>query len=132
MLRDKNTLYLIIVLVIFLVLILATAYNMTVMDQLYQEFTALADSCYQSAIHGEIEAAILSAHELAQLWDNRHLYLSSTLNHEDIDNITISLSKAVTALEDQDFPSFHSEFMVLQKLIVSLKGMEELKLENIL
>lgn len=101
---------------------------------LYKDSVRLGDAIEKmqnNAKAGKWDQAVSDLNQIIRDWEEIKKYWSSLIDHQEIDNIDVTLSKLMPLLEEKDIASALSEAATLSKFIKHIPEREKLSLDNL-
>lgn len=117
--------------VLFLI-IGATIANSCYMSSITEKALTYVDESLKAADFNKQEVAIEKAKTLDRYWGKQRDYLESVLMHNELDDITITISEFISAAENEDMTDFQSKGRLLLIQLTHLAELEKLRVGNIL
>lgn len=101
---------------------------------LYKDSVRLGDAIEKMQNNtkaGKWDQAVSDLNQIIRDWEEIKKYWSSLIDHQEIDNIDVTLSKLMPLLEEKDIASALSEAATLSKFIKHIPEREKLSLDNL-
>jgi len=113
---------------------LIIALSLFTQQLLYKDSARLSNSIESMKSNvkaGKWDQAVSDLNQINHDWENIKKYWSTLIDHQEIDNIDVALSKIMPLLEERDVSSALSETATLNKFIKHVPEREKLSLDNL-
>ncbi|HOA54074.1 MAG: DUF4363 family protein [Acetivibrionales bacterium] len=112
-------------------IIISGLFTLRILQKDSEKLTAGIESIRNDIRSGKWDHASETLHDISKDWDSTKKTWSTLIDHEEIDNIDMTLARLKAFLEAEDTSSALSEATMLIKSITHIPEREKLSLDNL-